>query len=67
MKKGKWLFFLFLICVAVSFVWGVDIYFDNWHKIMSDHDKFELYKYPALIAFLGVIAHNFHSVFYEKD
>lgn len=67
MKNGKWLFLLYLLCLAVGFVWSVQIYFDNWNRIMSDHDKFELYKYPVGVLFLGIIAYNFHKVFYEKE
>lgn len=67
MKNSKWLFLLYLLCIGVGFVWSVDIYFDNWTKIMSDHDKFQLYKYPIGLLILGSVAYNLHSAFYEEN
>lgn len=67
MKKGKWLFLLSMICIAIGFIWSVDIYFDNWEKIMSDKNKFDLYHKPVIVLIIGIVAYNFHSVFYEEN
>ena len=51
--KNKWLFLIALTLFGVGIIWSVVLYFDNWDKVMSDHEKFNIYKFPILIVFVG--------------
>jgi hypothetical protein len=49
------LLFLSTVCVGVSLVWGVIIYFDNWQRVLSGYDSFVLQKKPLILLGLSLV------------